>query len=99
MAKVINARIVNLDNGVSFEAKLTYRKLYNLEKANPVAYKEYSDIILNGTKKEIDYITLLYTAYLCNVENPDMSFDEFIDNCPYGMKTVNLASQMVTNPN
>lgn len=89
---------VTLMNGEKFEAHLTYRKLYVLQCKCPEDYAEYNKVSMNGTQTELDYLRLLYTAYLCNAEQPELSFDEFLDNLEFDRNNLKIAGQMLSAP-
>lgn len=89
---------ITLLNGQCFEAKLTYRKLYFLQEKRPDDYAEYNKVCMNGTQTEIDYLRLLYTAYLCNAKEPDLTFDDFLDNLEFNRKNLQIAGRMLSAP-
>lgn len=89
---------VTLLNGEKFEASLTYRKLYVLQCKRPKDYAEYNKVCMNGTQTELDYLRLLYTAYLCNSEQSALSFDEFLDNLEFDRKNLQIAGRMLSAP-
>lgn len=90
---------ITLLNGEKFEASLTYRKLYVLQCKRPKDYEEYNKVSMNGTQTELDYLRLLYTAYLCNSCNSEvLSFDEFLDNLEFNRNNLRIAGQMLSAP-
>ena len=89
---------ITLQNGEKFEASLTYRKLYVLQCKRPKDYAEYNKVSMNGTQTELDYLRLLYTAYLCNTEQPELSFDDFLDNLEFDRNNLKIAGQMLSAP-
>lgn len=89
---------ITLLNGQCFEAKLTYRNLYILQTNRPKDYEEYNRICMNGTTTEMDYLRLLYTAYLCNANEPDLTFEDFLDNLKYDRKYLHIAGKMLSAP-
>lgn len=64
---------------------LSFGRLYQLRQKAPDAYEKYNQIAIDGMKDEFQFITYLYTAYLCaNIENMKqcMSEEQFIELLP-----------------
>lgn len=91
-------------DGDKLKLTLTYRMLYKLRSKHREQYEEYNKIMTKGAKDELDNITVLYTAYLCEYmdENGDtdkaMSFDEFLDVLPFDRSDIMRAVGMLISP-
>ena len=75
---------IDLENGETVKATLTFYYLLQLKNKHKKAYERYNKIITNGAADEFDNITVMYTGYLCAflADNGDiedaMSEEEFI---------------------
>lgn len=91
-------------DGGPLKLTLTYRNLYQLKKKHPQEYADYNKIMTKGSQDEFDNITVLYTAYLCQLiaETGDtegaMSFDDFLDVLPFDRVEVSRAVGMLIAP-
>lgn len=92
------------NDGGSIELTLAYRYLYQLRSKHRDQYNEYNAIMTKGANDEFDNLTILYTAYLCQLiaENGDtngcMSFDEFLDLMPSDRVEIGKAVGMLIAP-
>lgn len=91
-------------NGEKIRLTLAYRYLYQLRNRHRDQYEDYNRVMTKGMSDVFDNITVLYTAYLCNLiaETGDtagcMSFDEFLDVLPADQSDVVRAVGMLIAP-
>lgn len=91
-------------DGGKLKLTLAYRHLYQLRAKHRAEYDEYNRIMMKGAKDYFDNITILYTAYLCELiaENGDtdgcMGFDDFMDVLPVDQMEVMRAVGMLVSP-
>lgn len=76
-----------LTNGEKVNMTLQFFRLYQLKasKQHKNDYDRYNEINIKGAKEELNYVDLLYVAYLCaNIENLDecMEKKDFLINFP-----------------
>lgn len=98
--------VYELETIDSDKVKLTlaYRHLYQLRAKHRAQYDEYNRIMMKGAKDYFDNITILYTAYLCELiaEKGDtegcMGFDEFMDVLPVDNMEIMRAVGMLVSP-
>lgn len=94
MEKAFNTAI--LENGEKIELSLTFLDAYRLRERYPDLYKEYNLIVMNGVNDEIDYMRIIYTAYVCRNLDKFMDFEEFLGVFPPNrMLVVQLAGSLL----
>lgn len=72
-----------MNDGTEVELTLTYGRLLKLREKNKALYERYNKLAMDGINDELDYVTMLYTGYLCaNIESECMSEGEFIEKMP-----------------
>lgn len=79
---------------------LSFRRLLQLKTTNKAQYSRYNAIMMNGPEDMFDNVTILYTAYLCALEENEaaMTYDEFIDDLPPFMNEINEMVQSLIRP-
>lgn len=85
---------VNMADGRELSLVLTFPALYRLKSERPREYKEANRVLVKGAEEVLDYLQLMYTAYLCaNLEQLDgcMSFRKFTELAP----EINAVTQAV----
>lgn len=97
-----------LCNGYEFEfcdggkcqMSLSFIRLKRLASKRKELADRYNNIMLKGTKTELDVLTVLYTAYMCaNMEHDDLlTEDEFIERCGDDHVIIYEALDVLTNP-
>ena len=105
MANKLNTsyELETLDGG-KMKLTLAYRLLYQLRSKHRAEYEDYNRVVTKGAKDEFDNITVLYTAYLCQMidDNGDtegaMSFDEVLDLMPGDRLEIARAVGMLIAP-
>lgn len=91
-------------NGEPMRLTLSYRWLYKLRAEHREQYEAYNEVMTKGLKDVFDNITILYTAYLCNIlkdtgdTSEAVSFDEFLDLLPVDQTDVVRAVGMLVAP-
>lgn len=91
-------------DGETIRLTLAYRYLYQLRAKHRDQYDDYNTIMMKGAKDYFDNITILYTAYLCELiaEKGDTDgcwgFDEFMDHLPVDNMEVMRAVGMLVAP-
>lgn len=73
-----------LADGTEVELCLNFKRLYSLKEKRKNLYNRYNNIIMNGAKDVFDFITVLYAAYICGLENEAdaMSEECFVEKMP-----------------
>ena len=100
MAKVMNTCIdFKFEDGDSVKMTLSFYAIYQLKGKNKALYDRYNKIMANGTKEELDMITILYTAYVCaNMDAENLlSEEEFMMKCGCDRTAVRIASHNLTS--
>lgn len=87
-------------DGEKCQMSLSFIRLKRLASKRKDLSDRYNNIMLKGTKSELDVLTVLYTAYLCaNMEHDDlMTEDEFIEKCGDDHVIIYEALDALTNP-
>lgn len=106
MAKPKLSTVYELEtiDGEKMKLTLAYRHLYQLRAKHRYQYDDYNRIMMKGAKDYFDNITILYTAYLCELiaETGDtdgcMGFDEFMDHLPIDNTEIMRAVGMLIAP-
>lgn len=79
---------IETTDGERIALTLSYRYLYQLRSKHREQYEDFNRIMTRGAKDLFDNLTVLYTAYLCQLIASDgdtagaVSFDEFMDLMP-----------------
>lgn len=97
-----------LCNGYEFEFQdgdkcqmsLSFIRLKRLASKRKDLSDRYHNVMIKGTKSELDVLTVLYTAYVCaNMESDAlMSEDDFIERCGEDHVIIFEAFDALTNP-
>ena len=97
-----------LCNGYEFEFQdgdkcqmsLSFIRLKRLASKRKDLSDRYHNVMIKGTKSELDVLTVLYTAYVCaNMERDDlMGEDDFIERCGDDHVIIFEAFDALTNP-
>lgn len=94
---------IELSDGETVEATLTYYHLLKLKGADPDLFARYNDVIMHGAADEFGIICVLYTAYLCaqiatGTEDDAMGEDEFLMRLRPDRKYTTDLFLKLTNP-
>lgn len=92
-----------LADGTTVKMTLAFYKLLQLKNKNKSLYERYNKAMVKQAKgeyDELDNITLLYAAYVCeNLEQSDLlSEEDFFMLCGSDREQVGKALQQLTNP-
>lgn len=88
MQKLNTVYELETNDGDKIKLTLAYRYLYQLRNKHRDQYNDFNAIVTKGAKDFFDNVTVLYTAYLCELmaDNGDtegcMSYDDFMDVLP-----------------
>ena len=90
-------------DGSTCEMTLQFYALYQLKSRNKALYEKYNRIINvagKGDADELEMITLLYIAYLCDLpaEETPMSEEEFLIKCGSDRMEVGKAVEALIKP-
>lgn len=88
------------EDGTTCQMTLSFIRLKRLAGKNKPLYERHQKVMMNGSKDELDTLTVLYAAYVCaNLDSDDlMSEEEFIERCGSDRVVVNEALGALTNP-
>ncbi|WP_050638477.1 hypothetical protein [Candidatus Stoquefichus sp. SB1] len=88
-----------ISNETEVNIGLTFAKLYKLKLDSKTQkdYEKFNVIFNRGAKDVFDYLYIIYVAYLCENENKQYEFNDFIENVDYFdmdyiIRTVNALS-------
>jgi hypothetical protein len=90
---------LKLLSGKEVDLTLNFKRLLEVRSKRKDLYERYNNIIMQGTKDSFDVITVIYTAYLCGLNQIEdgMSEDEFMDELPPYIMTLNaIVRDLVT---
>lgn len=90
---------LELMNGETVELTLNFRRLLEVRNKRKTVYEKYNKVIMQGTKDSFDVLAVIYTAYLCGLDNVEdgMPEDEFMNEVPPYIMTLNaLARDLVS---
>lgn len=89
---------LELTDGKKIDLTLNFRKLLDVRNKRKELYKRYNNAILEGMKDVFDVITILYTAYLCSLEDVDMGMTEesFMEKVPPHVYELNRIARDLT---
>ncbi len=92
--------LLELENGTSVKLTLNFSRLMYIRSSRKDIYKRYNDIMMDGPKDIFDNITILYTAYLCALEDgeKELTEKEFIENLPPYQQLINQIVMDLTRP-
>ena len=95
-----NGYTFEFEDGTTCQMCLSFIRLKRLAGKNKALYERHQKIMINGSKDELDTLTVLYAAYVCaNIDSSDlMTEDEFIEKCGSDRVVVNEALGALTNP-
>lgn len=103
MQKLNTVYELETNEGDKLQLTLAYRYLYQLRSKHRDQYNDFNVIMTKGAKDFFDNVTILYTAYLCELMAEDgdtagcMSYDDFMDVLPE-MEDVQKAVGMLVAP-
>ena len=88
------------EDGSTCQMCLSFIRLKRLAGKNRSLYERHQKVMMNGSKDELDTLTVLYAAYVCaNLDSDDlMSEEEFLEKCGSDRIVVNNALGALTNP-
>lgn len=88
------------EDGGTCQMSLSFIRLKRLAGKNKALYDRHQKVMMNGSKDELDTLTVLYAAYVCaNLDSEDlMTEEEFIERCGSDRVAVNEALGALTNP-
>lgn len=74
-----------INNESEIDIGLTFAKLYKLklDSRTEKDYDKFNLIFNKGAKDVFDYLFIIYVAYLCENENRQYGFNDFIENIDY----------------
>ena len=102
MDTIIKSRMIplTLENGETVQLTLNFGKLLNVRAKKKDIYKKYNKIMMDGPEDVFDNVVILYTAYLCGLDNIDnsMSEEEFTQLIPPYISQVNQLVIDLTRP-
>lgn len=75
---------IELNDGEKINLTLNFSKLLEVRNKRKEVYKRYNEIVMDGVKDSFDSADVLYTAYLCALDNPEkgMSREAFLEKLP-----------------
>lgn len=87
-------------DGDKCQMSLSFIRLKKLGSKRKELYDRYNNVMLKGTKSELDVLTVLYAAYVCaNMDCDDLlSEDDFLEKCGDDHVIVFEAFDALTNP-
>ena len=88
-------------DGTTAKLTLTFYAIYQLKAKNKSLYDRYNKAMLNQTKHnydEMDWLTILYAAYVCANPDEPMNEEEFIIKCGSDRAAVGNAVGALINP-
>ena len=87
-------------DGEKCQMSLSFIRLKKLASKKKELYDRQQNIMIKGTKSELDVLTVLYTAYVCaNMERDDLlTEDEFIERCGEDHVIIFEAFDALMNP-
>ncbi|MCI8507561.1 MAG: hypothetical protein HFJ06_03200 [Lachnospiraceae bacterium] len=87
-----------LTDGKEINLTLNFRKLLEVRNKRKELYKRYNATILDGMKDVFDVITILYTAYLCSLDDIDtgMTEESFMEKVPPYVYELNQIARDLT---
>lgn len=79
------AMTFKINNETEVNIGLTFAKLYKLKLDSKTEkdYDKFNTIFNKGAKDVFDYLYIIYIAYLCETENRQYEFSDFIENINY----------------
>lgn len=84
------------------EVKLTLnlKKILSLKSFNREVYEKLNRIIINGTNDIFDLIYVIYSAYLCALEDEvkPMTYDDFFEVVPQNLNKLILLVDRLISP-
>jgi hypothetical protein len=88
------------EDGSTCQMCLSFIRLKRLASKNKSLYERHQKVMMNGSKDELDTLTVLYAAYVCaNMDGDNlMTEDEFLEKCGSDRVIVNEALGALTNP-
>lgn len=94
------AETLELINGEKVELTLNFKKLLNVRNKRKDLYKRYNKAIMDGMNDTFDVITILYTAYLCALDDIDtgMTEESFMEKVPPYVYELNKVARNLTIP-
>ena len=74
----------DLEDGTTIDLTLNFKRLLDVRNKRKDIYKRYNQVFMDGLKDALDGPVVLYTAYLCGIDNIDtaMSEDAFLELLP-----------------
>lgn len=74
----------DLEDGTTVDLTLNFKKLLEVRNKRKDLYKRYNEIYMNGLNDSLDAPTVMYTAYLCGLDDIStaMSEEAFIESLP-----------------
>lgn len=99
-ANVLKSEVKTLEliDGKKINLTLNFRKLLNVRNNRKELYKRYNNAILDGMKDVFDVITILYTAYLCGLDDIETGMTEecFMEKVPPYVYELNRIARDLT---
>ena len=86
---------LELLNGEEVDLTLNFKRLLEVRSKRKDLYERYNKIIMNGTKDGFDVITVIYTAYLCGLDDVEngMTEEDFLEVLPPYIMTLNTIAR------
>ncbi len=88
-------------DGEKVKLTITFSLLNRLKSKNKELYERYNKYRMDGSKDMLEWLEMLYVAYLCaNMDDYDtcMSFDDFMNKCGGDLNEVTKAVAILTTP-
>ena len=87
-------------DGEKCQMSLSFIRLKKLGSKRKELSDRYNNVMIKGTKSELDLLTVLYTAYVCaNMDSEELlSEDEFLEKCGDDHVIIFEAFDALTNP-
>lgn len=102
MKKVLDSTMhaFEMADGSTVQMTLSFRRLMELKTRNKQQYENCNRIMMEGPKDIFDNVSILYTAYLCALDEKEipMGYDAFVDGLPGYMNVVNEMVQDLIRP-
>lgn len=94
---------IELENGETVKATLTFYYLLKLKNMNRGLYERYNKVMTKGPQDEFDNITLLYAAYMCaqiaeGTDEDAMDEEEFLSVLSPDREYMAQLLQLLVNP-
>lgn len=91
---------LELINGKTVNLTLNFKKLLNVKNKKKDLYKRYNKAIIEGMTDTFDVITILYTAYLCCLDDIDTAMTEetFMEMVPPYVGELNKIARNLVSP-